>query len=202
MILVARSARIDAFLGGLDKSYRLHKWLGIAGLSIAVVHWAMVNFPKWLLGWEAIESPPEQQNPILSFFQSQYHLAGEVADWGFKIFAILVVLALVKRFPYRYFFKTHRLLALVFLFLVFHSVVVMNFDYWSEIIAPIIVVLMVGGTLAASTSLLRRIGHSRRVVGVIDEMVYLEQNNVLRVVIALKDRWPGHEAGQFATESG
>ncbi len=198
MILVIRSTRINGFLGGLDKSYRLHKWLGIAGLITATLHWASVNFPKWLLGWEAMELPSAQTNPILSFFRDQYTLAGEIGDLFFKVFVILVVLALVKWFPYRYFFKTHRLLAIVFLLLVFHSVVLMKFEYWGEIIAPLMVVLMTGGALAALVSLFRRIGHRRRVVGVIDEIVSLDQSGVLRVVIAFKDKWPGHKEGQFA----
>ena len=32
MVLAIRSVRIESVLGGLDKSYRLHKWLGITGL--------------------------------------------------------------------------------------------------------------------------------------------------------------------------
>jgi predicted ferric reductase len=174
MILVVRSAKINIFLGGLDKSYRLHKWLGIAGLATSTIHWALVNFPKWLLGWEAMALPPPQGSPILELFRSQYALAAEIGDWFFKVFVILVVLALVKRFPYRYFFKTHRPLAIVFLLLAFHSVVMMKFDYWSEMIAPIMLVLVAGGTLAAFISLFRRIGHRRRVVGVIDEIVFLK----------------------------
>ncbi len=198
MILVVRSARLDNFLGGLDKSYRLHKWLGIAGLVAATAHWALVNFPKWMLGWEAMALPPPQANAILEFFRGQYALAGEIGDLFFKVFVILVVLALVKRFPYRYFFKTHRLLAIVYLLLVFHSIVLMKYEYWGELIAPVMLALMVGGTLAAIVSLFRRIGIRRRVVGMIDELVLLEEGDVLRVVISFKDEWPGHKEGQFA----
>ncbi len=198
MILVVRSATINTFLGGLDKSYRLHKWFGITGLVTSTIHWALVNFPKWFFGWEAMALPEPQASPILEFFRTQYALAGEIGDLFFKIFVILVVLALVKRFPYRYFFKTHRLLAIVFVLLVIHSVVLMKFDYWDAMIAPVMVALMAGGTLAAFISLFRRIGHRRRVVGMIDEIVYLEPSDVLRVVIAFTDEWPGHEEGQFA----
>ncbi len=198
MILVVRSATIDGFLGGLDKSYRLHKWLGISGLVAATLHWALVNFPKWMLGWEAMTQPPPQVNAILEFLRGQYTVAGEIGDLFFKVFVILVVLALVKRFPYRYFFKTHRLLAIVYLLLVFHSIVLMNYEYWGELIAPVMLALMAGGTLAAFVSLFRRIGIRRRVVGMIDELVFLEEGDVLRVVISFKDEWPGHQEGQFA----
>lgn len=198
MLLAVRIAKINSMLGGLDKSYRLHKWLGIAGLVVAIIHWLLTKLPQWLLGWEELEPPAVQANPILSFFQQQYHLAVEIGDVDFKIFVVLVTLALVKRFPYRYFFKTHRLLAIVYLLLVVHSVLLMNFDYWDELIAPVMMALMAGGTIAAFISLFRKIGHRRSAVGVIDEMNYLEQSSVLKVVIAFKDRWPGHKAGQFA----
>lgn len=39
MILAMRPRWPEAWLGGLDKMYRLHKWLGIAALVIAIVHW-------------------------------------------------------------------------------------------------------------------------------------------------------------------
>ena len=36
MILAIRPVWLEPWLGGLDKSYRLHKWLGIAGLVAAI----------------------------------------------------------------------------------------------------------------------------------------------------------------------
>ena len=53
MILAARPTVLEPHLGGLDKMYRLHKWLGIAALVAAVAHWACASGPKWLvgLGW-------------------------------------------------------------------------------------------------------------------------------------------------------
>lgn len=198
MILALRIVSISDWLGGLDKAYRLHKWLGIASLVLGSGHWLVFKLPQWTLGWGALEPPAQPDNPILSFFQQQYAVASEIGDLTFKAFVILVVLALIKQFPYRYFFKTHRLLSIAYLFLVAHSVMLMEFDYWSSLLAPVMVVLMVAGSLAALVSLFRRIGHSRRVVGVIEDLVHLEETDVLKVVVEFKERWPGHEAGQFA----
>src|SRR5690554_8175520 len=39
MLLALRPKRLEPFLDGLDKMYRLHKWLGIAELVVAVLHW-------------------------------------------------------------------------------------------------------------------------------------------------------------------
>ncbi|MFZ2298340.1 MAG: ferric reductase-like transmembrane domain-containing protein, partial [Aquabacterium sp.] len=44
MLLALRPrGRIESFLGGLDKSYRLHKWLGITALVTAIAHWLWVE---------------------------------------------------------------------------------------------------------------------------------------------------------------
>lgn len=53
--LAIRPQWLERLLGGLDKSYRLHKWLGIGVLVVSTVHWGWAQIPKWLvgLGWLA-----------------------------------------------------------------------------------------------------------------------------------------------------
>lgn len=204
MILAVRPVLFEPWLGGLDKMYRLHKWLGITGLIFAITHWLWTQAPKWLsaLGW--IERParhgssPEQTSAVLQFFQSQRGLAEGIGEWAFYAAVLLIVLALVKRFPYRYFFKTHRLLAIAYLGLVFHSVVLMNFNYWTEAVAPVMVLLMIAGSAAAVGILLMKTRRSRRAVGVIDGFNYHPKLQVIEVDILIKGRWNGHKAGQFA----
>lgn len=203
MMLAARPAWADARLGGLDKGYRLHKWLGIAGLVIATLHWALAKLPKWMVGWGWLERPvrgprAEQSVAIFGFFQEQRGLAETVGEWAFHAALVLIALALIKRFPYRRFVRTHHLLAVVYLALVFHAVVLMKFSYWSEPLGPLMALLMAGGTLAALASLFRRVGRSRQVSGEIEELVRHPDNGVLRVGVRLRGRWPGHQAGQFA----
>ena len=38
LVLAMRPVRLEGLLGGLDKGYRLHKWLGITALVAAVIH--------------------------------------------------------------------------------------------------------------------------------------------------------------------
>ena len=204
MILAVRPVFFEPYLGGLDKMYRLHKWLGITGLIFAVTHWLWTQAPKWLSGLGWIErparhgSPAEQTSAVLQFFQSQRELAGGLGEWAFYGAVVLIVLALVKRFPYRLFFRTHRLLAIVYLLLVFHSFVLMNSNYWTRPIAPLMAILMLAGSVAALAILFRTVGHKRRMVGLIDGITYHKDIHVLEVVIQLKGRWAGHQAGQFA----
>ena len=203
MILATRPVFFEPYLGGLDKMYRLHKWLGISGLVMSITHWLCTQAPKWLvsLGWMARpvrQAQPEQTLAVFRYFQSQRQLAEAIGEWAFYASVVLIVLALVKRFPYRLFFKIHRLLAVVYLLLVFHAVVLMRYSYWGEVIAPVMVLLMIPGSAAALIVLFRKVGRGRRAVGLIDNFIYHKYLGVLEVNIQLKGRWSGHKAGQFA----
>lgn len=46
MILATRPQRFERWFGGLDKMYRLHKWVGISGFALSVAHWLIVNAPN------------------------------------------------------------------------------------------------------------------------------------------------------------
>ena len=204
MILAVRPVFFEPYLGGLDKMYRLHKWLGITGLIFAVVHWLWTQAPKWLVGLGWIERPvrhesgPAQASAILQFLQDQRGLAEGLGEWAFYAVVLLIALALVKWFPYRHFFKTHRLLAVAYLILVFHSVVLMKPGYWDEAIAPVMALLMLAGSASALFILFRKVGKSRRTVGVVEEIAYHQKLQVLEIGIQLKGRWSGHKSGQFA----
>ncbi|MFC5770741.1 ferric reductase-like transmembrane domain-containing protein [Thauera sinica] len=203
MILALRPVSLEPVLGGLDKAYRLHKWLGITGLVVAIVHWLWAQGTKWAVGWGWLARPqrgprPEQTDPFLRFLDGQRNLAETVGEWAFYAAVVLIVLALVKRFPYRLFFKVHRLLALVYLALVFHAVMLIPVGYWTQGIGPVMVLLLAGGTAGAVVSLLRKVGQRRKVVAEIEELAHFHDNRVLKVGLRFQGQWPGHEAGQFA----
>ena len=204
MLLAIRPVVLEPHLGGLDKMYRLHKWLGISGLVLSLSHWLMAQVPKWLVGWGLLERPARPPQPALpadsiqQFFANQRPLAESIGEWAFYAALALMTLALVKRFPYRWFFKTHRLLAVTYLALVWHSVVLLKFDYWSGVLGPVMAVLMTAGSVAAVLVLFRRVAVSRQVMGEVASITRHEALNVVEVGIQLKGRWAGHDAGQFA----
>jgi predicted ferric reductase len=203
MVLAARPVVFEPFLGGLDKMYRLHKWLGISALVIAVSHWLLAQAPKWLVGLGWLVRPargprPVIDDPVQRFLAGQRGLAESIGEWAFYAAVALMLLALLKWFPYRYFFKTHRLLALAYLALVWHSVVLLKFDYWSGPLGPMMAVLMAAGSVAAVQVLLRRVAVGRQVVGEVVAMTRHPALGVLALGIQCKGRWAGHAPGQFA----
>ncbi|OYW93380.1 MAG: ferric reductase [Pseudomonadales bacterium 32-61-5] len=179
MVLAARPGRFERFFDGLDKTYRLHKWLGISALVIGTFHWAWGQIPKWLVGFGWLQKPRrggagQELDGFFGLLHGFRGTAEDIGEWAFYAAAILLALALIKRFPYRWFFKTHRWLALLYL------------------------AFMVAGSVAAFISLTRRIGRKHQVVGRIESLTHHHDNHVLRVEIMLDGAWPGHKAGQFA----
>jgi predicted ferric reductase len=203
VILASRPVWLESFFGGLDKMYRLHKWLGISVLVLGISHWLWVKAPKWLVeaGW-LIRPPrgkrPDQSVEIFSFFQNNRDLAEQIGEWAAYLVLALIAIALIKRFPYRYFSQSHRLLALVYLALVVHAAMLMSFHYWSLPIGIVMAIFMLAGTACALKSLLQRIGNSRKAVAMISQLDYYGGVGVNAISLQLKSRWPKHEAGQFA----
>ena len=204
MVLAARPVWLEPHLDGLDKMYRLHKWLGISGLVISIAHWLLAQGTKWMVGWGWLQRPVRGPRPALldapiqQFFSSQRGLAESIGEWAFYAAVLLMVLALVKSFPYRHFFKTHHLLSVAYLALVGHSVILLKFDYWTGVLGPVMGLLMAAGTVAALMVLFRRVAVGRQVVGEVVGIRRHESLNVIEVDIQCKGRWAGHDSGQFA----
>ncbi len=203
MLLAMRPVRIERFFDGLDKTYRLHKWLGISALVLGTLHWGWARIPKWLVGWGWLERPARKNaaqsaDTFYGYLHSLRGFAEGIGEWAFYAAALLLVLALSKRVPYRWFFKSHRLLALAYLVLVVHSSILLPPAYWESAVGPLMILLMLAASVAAGVSLTRRVGRRHQVVGRIDELHYHRDNHVLRVGIDLDGPWPGHLAGQFA----
>lgn len=203
MILALRPRWPERWFGGLDKMYRLHKWLGIAALALGITHWLWAKGPKWAVGLGLLERPargprPPVDNALEQILGQWRGLAEGIGEWAFYAAVLLIVLALVKRFPYRAFFQTHRLLALAYLVLVFHAVVLLKFSYWTQPLGLVLAPLLAAGTYAAAVVLLRRVGQGRKVAATIADMHYYPGVRSLRVELDLGPGWPGHRPGQFA----
>lgn len=81
MVLATRPVFFEPWLGGLDKMYRLHKWLGVSALILAVTHWLWVEAPKWLVGIGWLVRPARvpaavPANPLLR----ELHALRDVAE--------------------------------------------------------------------------------------------------------------------------
>lgn len=204
MLLALRPKWPEPWLGGLDKMYRLHKWLGITALVVAVLHWWWATGTKWMVGWGWLVRPArkpgsgETLGTVEAWLRSQRDVAESVGEWAFYAAVVLIVLALVKRFPYHWFVRTHRWIAVAYLALAYHTVVLTKFAYWSQPIGWLLAALLIGGSVAALLALSGRIGAGRKVQGRIVSLTEYPALQVLETAIALDEGWRGHAPGQFA----
>lgn len=204
LLLSLRPASLEPFLGGLDKLYRLHKWLGITALTLATSHWLLAKSPKWLiaLGWLERRGrrprPTFPEGSLQGLLAGFHGLAEDVGEWAFYGALVLMLIALIKAFPYRRFLQTHRLLPLAYLALVFHAVVLLRFDAWSGPVGPLLIVLMAVGSVAAVSSLFGLRRGKRPITGTVTAVRRDPVAPVLSVDLRLDAGWPGHAAGQFA----
>lgn len=203
MVLATRPVVLEPWLGGLDKMYRLHKWLGISGLVLAISHWLLSNGPKWLGALGLLTRPARGPRPPLpeglqGVFMSLRGLAEGIGEWAFYAAALLMVLALIKRFPYRWFAKTHQLIAVAYLALVAHSVILLRFADWTGLLGPVMALMMGAGSVSAVMVLLGRTARQRQGVAEVTAVRRHMALQVLEVDITFQGRWPGHQAGQFA----
>ncbi|OWW04439.1 ferric reductase [Rhizobium sp. R72] len=203
MALALRPRWPEPWFGGLDKMYRLHQWLGIMALVVAILHWLWAQGPKWATAWGWLERPAAGrrlpiESPVQAFLGSVRGFAETVGEWAFYATVLLIVLALVHYFPYRLFYKTHRLLAVAYLALAFHALVLTKFSYWASPVGWLTAVLLGYGTWAAIIVILRRVGANRQVHGRIVSLHYYPGVRTLESEIEVPQGWPGHKPGQFA----
>lgn len=204
MMLALRPKWLEPRLNGLDKIYRLHKWLGISALVVSILHWWWATGTKWMVGWGWLERPARGPRPVVThgaiegWSRTQRGLAESLGEWAFYVAVVLIALALVKRFPYHLFAKTHKWLAAVYLVLVYHTVVLVKANYWTQPVGWVLAALLVGGCAAALLALAGRIGANRQVAGTIVGLIEYPALRVLETTVMLQNGWRGHVAGQFA----
>lgn len=206
MMLALRPRWLEPHLDGLDKIYRLHKWLGITALGVSVLHWWAGRGTKWMVGWGWLTRPVRGPRPaaedrglVEAWLAGQRGLAETVGEWAFYAAAVLMVLALVRRFPYHLFAKTHTWLAALYLALVFHSVVLVKFPYWGQPLGWVLAALMAGGGFAAVRLLMPGgAGAHRRVRATVEALERFPTAGALEIRVVADPGWPGHAPGQFA----
>lgn len=191
ILLATRPAWLEQRFGGLDKLYRLHKYLGIGAGSLIFCHWMFEWLPKKLvkLGW--IEARPRGPRGPQDFWLD---LAKDVGEWAGYILLALVVVALVKRIPYRYFRWVHKLFGAVFIGGAFHGLMLLPKEFWQSPLAWTTALVAAFGIVAALRSLGGQIGKQRHFTAVIEQ---LRAHDCMLEIVCRPTNWPGHRAGQF-----
>ena len=202
MLLALRLPFIEKLTAGLDKSYRLHKWTAIYGVVIGAVHWLLAIVPKKLVELGILERaghnrPQFDADSLQAIVMSLRGGAESVGELSLYLFMALTLIALFAPIKYKRFRITHKLMALIFVVIAYHSVVLIKPAYWDNLITPVVVCLAIAGVISAAMSLLGLIGKRRTFQGSVKSIEHDELNQTTKVQINLP-RWQGHKAGQFA----
>ncbi|HWS74607.1 MAG TPA: ferric reductase, partial [Quisquiliibacterium sp.] len=152
----------------------------------------------WLERPQRRPAGAEVHGAIEQWLRGLRGLAESMGEWAFYAAVILIAVALAKRIPYHVFARLHKWLALAYLVLVFHTVVLVRFEYWAQPVGWLVAASIAVGTVAAVLVLARRVGASRKVRGTIESLTWYPGLRVLESSIRLRPGWAGHDAGQFA----
>lgn len=110
-VLAARPRVLEPLFGGLDRMYRVHKWLGIASLLLMIGHQVLEpHFKRW--------------SPETALGEA----AGELGEFTLYAFIGLILVSWFKRLPvleleipYQWWRLSHRLTGLLFVLVAFHQ---------------------------------------------------------------------------------
>lgn len=129
-VLAARWPWVESALGGLDRVYAAHKWLGVWALVFASVHLVLKSGAE---GWEVA--------PILQLPGPATRLLRQLS---FVVVMVIVLLALNRNIPYRVWRWWHKLSGPLFLVVVLH---------WLSFRSPIALASPAGAWLATLSAL-------------------------------------------------
>jgi len=177
LILAARWRIIDRIMGGPDKSYAVHRWLGFFALGGAVGHWALA------------ESVGRGLLPVLA---PSGESVGALAAMGL---VILTAAALVRVIPYHLWKASHMLMGPIFVLAAYHTFVVaspldIGMPPWS-LMAGVSVI----GLIAWGQTLRRKRAPTRLVT--VQNVTHFEGG--VDVTLRADKPMPSFRPGQFAT---
>ncbi|WP_028451025.1 ferredoxin reductase family protein [Chitinilyticum aquatile] len=193
MVLAVRPAWLEKPFGGLDKMYRVHKWAGILAISFALLHYGL-DLAKDVMRL-FFERPVRGPRPEfwLDFLRGPVKDMGE---WSVWLLGAMLLITLWQRFPYHIWRYVHKVLAVVFVVLALHAIVLAPPAWWMQPMGVLVGIAAVAGSVCAVLALSGRIGRSRTHRAVIVS-VEPQGDSMLEVVCRVSGDWQ-HQPGQFA----
>ncbi|WP_299365424.1 ferric reductase-like transmembrane domain-containing protein [uncultured Paracoccus sp.] len=111
LILAARPRLLEPLFGGLDRMYRVHKWLGISALVLMILH-------------QQVE--PDFERTVRETGLGE--LAEEAGEFAFNALLVLITISWFRRLPfiglelpYQIWRFSHRFMGVLFAIIVFHQ---------------------------------------------------------------------------------
>nr|WP_283245805.1 ferric reductase-like transmembrane domain-containing protein [Comamonas sp. PE63] len=196
MVLALRPRWVESPLGGMDKAYRLHKWLGILAIVLSLAHW-LAKQSKSMIATTIGTSGRLAKVPAPEWVGLLKPYAKTLGEWTFYALILMLAITLARRMvPYRRWYWLHRFMPLAYLILVFHGVVLTPPGYWGGLGGWLLASTMALGVVAAVLQVVRDLRPAFPHAGTVLSCTQL--GDVLELQCRMEGSWPGHAAGQFA----
>ena len=129
IILSVKHWPLERWLGGLDKQYRLHKYLGISAMFSALFHWGAFLSDDFAMDLGFVE-PKNETFPFWKLIDAMGDSAQLIGEFGFYFSAAFVLIAWIKKFKHNVFQITHKMFPYLYLLLVLHMVMFFDASLW------------------------------------------------------------------------
>lgn len=198
MMLSIRHRVISRWCGGLDKSYKLHKWCAISAVVLALVHWLAEKIPHWLVDAAIISHPGELGHIQMAVWQESLLNFGLIlAEYGLYILMGLSAVSITKKIPYHIFYYLHKAFPVVYIACAYHVMTsLFKTEWWQTPAAYLLAAVTLAAIWCALRVLLQRTGSHNTTEGVILQVKAAPQN-----IIEVRVRNSANVAmlpGQFA----
>lgn len=198
VILSARIGFINKLMGGLDKAYRVHKAAAVTAMIFGVIHFIVPKIMSQLAEMKIIEGPAKSTNHLTGVVLKIYDASNAFVEQAFIVLMIVVLIALIKYFSYSIFRISHKLIALLYLFIAFHAFGVPFRGGWQGGFAGTLLDIIVFiGVIGALISLFQSSGALNRRNGVISDIKIHNSEKIVEITVKLEDSF-NYQAGQFA----
>lgn len=193
MLLAIRPKFLEKFFHGLDKTYYVHKWLGIIAILSVILHYG-IKLSKGMLQ-TFFEKGPKVPSSKLMMLEDYRDFAKDLGEIYFYLFVAMLAITLIHRIPYRIWRVIHKVMPILFLGAIFHGIVLAPARYWQEPVGIVFIIMIAFGGYASIVSLFGLIGKQRQFTATIVKMKQEEDISV--VTCQLNQDWK-HQAGQYA----
>ncbi|CAH0528758.1 ferredoxin reductase family protein [Vibrio hippocampi] len=201
VLLAGRFAWVEKRLGGLDKSYKQHKYLGIAAITSLAVHWLTVQSGQWLVASGVLQRPRKGEGNRIVEGIPWRSISEQVGEIAFYALIVFIIISLVEAIGYAKFKLTHKLAGVITLAAVFHSVMLLKWDLGDIPMNVSVLLLSVIAVWCSILSLRGKIGQSKKREGTVVSVTPYAgldgEPQAIRVSILLASNVDYRE-GQFA----
>ncbi|WP_211686014.1 ferric reductase-like transmembrane domain-containing protein [Moritella sp. 24] len=186
---------LERWLGGLDKQYRLHKYLGISAVFSVLFHWMSFLSDDFAmdLGYVAAK---DETYPFWKLIDSLGDPAQLIGEFGFYFSAAFVLIAWIKKFKHNVFQLTHKVLPYLYLLLVLHMIMFFDASLWLSFPGAILFIVSGLATVGCLITIFNLNGTKKRYKAQVKDIKPI--NNGIEVTLKIDAPEFVYQSGQFA----